>query len=346
MRLASLKEGGRDGTLVVVSRDLKRAVKVPEIARTMQQALDNWQRVEPDLRRAYKRLHEIQFDSIGAGRKFDLDIGKLAAPLPRSYQVLDASAYLNHVEVVRHARGSAVPTSHYEDPLMHQARSDVFIAPTQEVAIADEAHGVDFESEVAVIVDDVPSGIRPEAAGNHIKLLLLANDLSLRNLIPDELAKGYGYLNGKLGMSFSPVAVTPSELGPYWDGGKVHLPLVTYVNGRLFGNPNAGVDMHFDFPALIAHAAKTRPLGAGTIIGAGAVSNRNARVGPSCIAELRALETILSGRASTPFLKYGDLVRIEMVDGDGRSIFGSIEQRIVRAGARFDSEVVASVGRR
>ncbi len=332
MKLATLKDGGRDGTLVVVSRDLRRAVKVPDIARTLQYALENWHRIEGDLRRAYKRLHEMQFDPIGASRAFDLDIGRLASPLPRAYQVLDASAYLNHVEVVRQARGAEMPASHYSNPVMYQARSDGFFAPNENVAIADESYGIDFESEVAVIVDDVPLGITAEAAKEHIRLIMLANDLSLRNVIPDELAKGYGYLNGKPGLTFSPLAVTPAELGSYWDGGKINLPLVTYVNGRLFGNPNAGLDMHFDFPALIAHAAKTRPLAAGTIIGSGAVSNRNARVGPSCIAELRTLETILGGRASTPFLRFGDHVRIEMVDGDGSSIFGSIEQRIVRAG--------------
>ncbi len=331
MKLASLKEGGRDGTLVVVSRDLKRAVKVPEIARTLQYALDNWPRVEGDLRRASKRLHEIQFDPIGAGRAFEFDVGRIVSPLPRAYQVLDASAYLNHVEVVRQARGAAMPDSYYRDPLMHQARSDAFFAPAEDIRMFDESHGIDFEAEVAVIVDDVPPGVTPEAARNHIRLIVLANDVSLRNVIPDELAKGYGYLNGKPGLGFSPVAVTPDELGPYWDGAKLHLPLVTHLNGRLFGNPNAAVDMSFDFPTLIAHAARTRRLSAGTVIAAGAVSNRDARVGPSCIAELRTLETIITGRASTPFLKFGDRVRIEMIDGEGRSVFGAIEQRIVRA---------------
>jgi len=331
VKLASLREGGRDGTLVIVSRDLKRAVKVPEIARTLQYALDNWQRVEGDLRRASKRLHGIHFDPIGAGRAFEFDVGRVAPPLPRAYQVLDASAYLNHVEVVRQARGASMPESYYRDPLMHQTRSDAFFAPAEDIRLRDEAAGIDFESEIAVIVDDVPLGVTPEAAGRYIRLIVLVNDVSLRNLIPDELAKGYGYLHGKPGLSLSPVAVTPDELGPYWDGGKVHLPLLTHLNGHLFGNPNAAVDMTFDFPTLIAHAAKTRPLSAGTVIASGAVSNRDARVGPSCIAELRTLETIIAGRASTPFLRFGDLVRIEMIDGDGRSVFGAIEQRIVRA---------------
>jgi len=332
VKLASLKEGGRDGTLVIVSRDLKRATKVADIAQTLQQALDNWSRVEGDLRRAGKRLHEIQFDPIGAGRSFDLHPDRLAAPLPRAFQVFDGNAYLRHVQLVRQARGAAMPQEYYAAPLMYQARSDGFFAPTEDLVFADETGGIDFEAEIAVIVDDVPAGVDREAAAKHIRLIMLANDVSLRNFIPDELAKGYGYLHGKPGLSFSPVAVTPDELGPYWDGGKIDLPLATHLNGRLFGNPSAGVDMDFDFPALIAHAAKTRPLSSGTIIASGAVSNKNARVGSSCIAELRTLETILGGRASTPFLKFGDHVRIEMVDGEGKSVFGSIEHRIRRAG--------------
>lgn len=332
MKLASLKEGGRDGTLVLVSRDLKRACKVPDIARTLQQALDNWSRAEGDLRRAGRRLHEIQFDAIGAGRVFEFNVDRLAAPLPRAYQLFGGNAYLRHVELVRQARGAAMPDAFYAAPLMYQGRSEGFYAPTQDIVFADEGYGIDFEAEVAVIVDDVPAGVARDAAGAHIRLVLLANDVSLRNLIADELATGYGYLHGKPGLTFSPVAATPDELGPYWDGGKVNLPLATYLNGRLFGNPNAGTDMNFDFPALIAHAAKTRPLAAGTVIASGAVSNKNARVGSSCIAELRTLETILAGRASTPFLRFGDQVRIEMVDGEGRSIFGAINQRVRRTG--------------
>lgn len=333
MKLASLKEGGRDGTLVVVSRDLKRAVKVPDVARTLQYALENWHRVEGDLRRAYKRLHEIQFDALGAGRSFEFELNRVVAPLPRAYQVLDGSAYLNHVELARKARGAGLSPTHATEPLIHQARSDAFLAPLEDIAVADESYGIDVESELAAVVDDVPMGVTSDAARRHIRLLMLANDVSLRNLIPDELAKGYGYLHGKPGMSFSPVAVTPDELGPYWDGAKANLPLATYFNSRLFGNPNAGLDMNFDFPALIAHAAKTRPLSAGTIVGSGPVSNRNPRVGSSCIAELRTLETIHSGKPSTPFLKFGDRIRIEMIDGEGRSIFGAIEQKIVRVEA-------------
>lgn len=332
MKLASLKEGGRDGTLVVVSRDLKRASKVPDIARSLQEALDNWSRVEGDLRRAAKRLHEMHFDPIGAGRSFELHVDRLAPPLPRAYQLFDGNAYLRHVQLVRQARGAGMPEALSATPLMYQGRSDGFYAPMEDLVFADDAYGIDFEAEVAVVVDDVPPGVTREAARRHIRLLLLVNDVSLRNLIPDELAKGYGYLHGKPGLCLSPVAVTPDELGPAWDGDKVNLPLVTHLNGRLFGNPNAGADMDFDFPALIAHAARARPLAAGTIVASGAVSNKNARVGCSCIAELRRLETILAGRASTPFLRFGDQVRIEMTDGDGRSIFGAITQRVRHAG--------------
>jgi fumarylacetoacetate (FAA) hydrolase len=332
VKLASLREGGRDGTLVAVSRDFKRAVKLADVARTLQYALENWSRVEGDLRRASKRLHEMQFDAIGAGRAFDFDLRKVAAPLPRAYQVIDSNAYLNHVELMRRARGATMSAAEAGDPLMHQARSDGFLGPLDDIAVASEDDGIDFESEVAVIVDDVPLGVTAQAAREHIRLVMLANDVSLRNLMPDELAKGYGYLHAKPGMSFSPVAVTPDELGPHWDGGKVTLPLATYVNGRLFGNPNAGIDMSFDFPALIAHAARTRPLAAGTIIGSGAVSNRNPRVGSACIAELRTLESIHGRRATTPYLRFGDRIRIEMVDGSGQSVFGGIEQTVVHAG--------------
>jgi fumarylacetoacetate (FAA) hydrolase len=328
-----LKEGGRDGTLVVVSRDLKRAIKVPDIAPTLQYALDHWRQVEPDLQRAYKRLHEMQFDALGGERAFDLALNRLAAPLPRSHQFLDGSAYLRHVELVRRAHGATMTEALFTDPLMHQARSDGFIGPEDDIVALDEVHGIDFEAEVAAIVDDVPMGAPAEMAGTRIRLLMLINDVSLRNVIPGELAKGYGYVNGKLVTACSPVAVTPDELAPYWSGAKVKLPLVTYLNGRLFGNPNAGVDMQFDFATLVAHAARTRPLNPGTIVGSGPVSNKDARVGSSCLAELRTLETLLSGRPSTPFLKFGDRVHIEMLNGEGHSIFGPINQKVVRYGA-------------
>jgi fumarylacetoacetate (FAA) hydrolase len=332
LKLASLKEGGRDGTLVVVSRDLQRAIKVPDIAPTLQYALDHWRQVEPNLQRTYKRLHEMQFDALGGERAFDLSLNRLAAPLPRSHQFLDGSAYLRHVELVRRARGATMTEALFADPLMHQARSDGFIGPEDDIVALDEAHGIDFEAEVAAVVDDLPMGSPAEIAGTHIRLLMLVNDVSLRNVIPEELAKGYGYVNGKLVTSCSPVAVTPDELAPYWNGAKIKLPLVTHLNGRLFGNPNAGTDMHFNFATLIAHAARTRPLSSGTIVGSGPVSNKDPRVGSCCIAELRTLETLQSGRPSTPFLKFGDRVHIEMLNGDGNSIFGPISQKIVRHG--------------
>jgi len=330
VKLASLKEGGRDGTLIVVSRDLKRATKVSQVARTMQYAIENWRKVENELQRTYKRLHQAQFDPIGGDRAFDLDLSQLASPFPRAVQFLDGSAYLNHVELVRKARGATMPPSFYTDPLMYQGLSDGFLGPCEDVPAIDEAHGIDFEAEVVVVTDDVPMAITPEAARSHIRLLMLVNDVSLRNLIPDELAKGFGFLNGKPASAFSPVAVTPDELGGYWDGGKLSLPLVVHLNNRLFGNPNAGVDMNFDFPQLIAHAAKTRHLAAGTILGSGTVSNRDPRVGSCCLAERRTLETIHDGKPTTPFMRFGDRVRIEMLDGDGKSIFGAIDQRIVR----------------
>jgi fumarylacetoacetate (FAA) hydrolase len=330
VKLASLKEGGRDGTLVVVSRDLKRATKVSAVAPTLQYALENWDKVAHELQRIYKRLHEVRFDPIGGDKAFELDPARLASPLPRAYQFLDGSAYLNHVELVRKARGATMPPSFYTDPLMYQGLSDGYLGPLDDVPAIDEAHGIDFEAEVVVVTDDVAMAVTPEQAKAHIRLIMLVNDISLRNLIPDELAKGFGFLNGKPASSFSPVAVTPDELGPHWDGGKVTLPLVVHLNNRMFGNPNAGIDMNFDFPQLIAHAAKTRNLAAGTILGSGTVSNRDPRVGSCCLAERRTLETIHDGKPSTPFMKFGDRVRIEMFDADKKSVFGAIDQRIVR----------------
>jgi fumarylacetoacetate (FAA) hydrolase len=253
------------------------------------------------------------------------------APLPRAYQWVDGSAYVNHVELVRRARGAEMPPSFWTDPLVYQGGSDDFLGPTQDAVFVDEEHGIDMESEVAVIVDDVPMGTSARAAREHIKLFLLANDWSLRNLIPAELAKGFGFYQSKPATAFSPVAVTPDELGGAWDGGKVSLPLRTHLNGELFGEPDAGLDMTFDFPALIAHAAKTRNLRAGTIVGSGTVSNVDRSTGSSCIAERRSLEQIKYGRPRTPFLKHGDRIRIEMFDKDGNSIFGAIDQRVVIA---------------
>jgi fumarylacetoacetate (FAA) hydrolase len=329
VKLATLKTGGRDGTLVIVSRDLKRAVSVRRIAPTLQNALDNWSKVQGDLEGVSRSLNDGKGDVFGE-RPFAFDPTSLASPLPRAYQFADGSAYLNHVELVRKARGAEMPPSFYTDPLMYQGGSDAFLGPTDDVEAVDEAHGIDFESEVAVVTDDVPMAVTPEAARAHIKLVMLVNDVSLRNLIPAELAKGFGFFHAKPASSFSPVAVTPDELGPAWDGAKLHLKLESHLNGAWFGSPNAGVDMNFDFGQLIAHAARTRKLCAGTIVGSGTVSNRDRATGSSCLAERRTIETLDQGKPVTPFMKFGDRIRIEMRDAAGASIFGAIDQQIVR----------------
>jgi fumarylacetoacetate (FAA) hydrolase len=325
MKLASLKEGGRDGTLVVVSRDLARAVRVPEIAPTMQPAMDDWQRLAPRLAEAAERLERGKAE--GA---FAFDEATCAAPLPRAFQWCDGSAYLYHVELVRKARKAEMPPSFYSDPLMYQGGSDSFIGARDDILAADEEWGIDLEAEVAVIVGDVPMGATPDEAQRQIRLVTLVNDVSLRNLIPNELAKGFGFLQSKPATAFSPVAVTPDELGEAWNGRQVALPIESQVNGKLLGRPNAARDMNFDFPALIAHAARTRELEAGTIVGSGTVSNRDPSAGSACLAERRMIEIIEKGKPETPFLKFGDRVRIEMKDRDGRSIFGAIDQTVVR----------------
>jgi fumarylacetoacetate (FAA) hydrolase len=325
MKLATLREGGRDGTLVVVSRDLAVCAPVPHKAKTLQAALDDWSACEAELSEVYRLLNYRQID-----RARVFDPAAAASPLPRAFQWADGSAYLHHAELVRKARKAEMPPSLYGDPLMYQGGSDSFIGPTDDILVADESYGIDFESEVAVIVDDVPMGVSAGEAAGHIKLVMLVNDVSLRNLIPTELAKGFGFVHGKPATAFSPVAVTPDELGTAWDGRKLSLPLRSSISGELFGAPNAGHDMNFDFPALIAHAARTRELEAGTIIGSGTVSNRDPAAGSACLAERRMIETIESGTPKTPFLKFGDRVRIEMKDADGRSIFGAIEQKVVR----------------
>ena len=326
MKLATRKEGGRDGTLVVVSRDLAVCAPVPQVAKTLQAALDDWARCEGELREVYRLLNYRQLD-----RAVGFNAALAASPLPRAYQWADGSAYLHHAELVRKARKAEMPQSLYADPLMYQGGSDSFIGPQDDVLAADEAWGIDFEAEIAVITDDVPIAISAAAAGAHIRLVMLVNDVSLRNLIPGELAKGFGFFQGKPATAFSPVAVTPDELGEAWDGRTVHLPLVCQLNGAEFGRPNAGTDMNFDFPTLIAHAAKTRELEAGTIIGSGTVSNRNPKVvGSCCLAEKRMIETIEEGAPKTPFLRFGDRVRIEMFDAQGRSVFGAIDQKVAR----------------
>jgi fumarylacetoacetate (FAA) hydrolase len=310
----------------VVSRDLKRAAHVPHIATTLQAAIDDWERAAPRLTEAFEQLER------GNNRStFPFEARRMSAPLPRAYQWADGSSYVNHIELVRKARGAEMPPSLWTDPLMYQGGSDDLLGPMEEAIFVSEDHGIDLEAEVAVITDDVPLGVTPDQARGHIKLLMLVNDWSLRNLVPAELAKGFGFYQSKPATAFSPVALTPDELGAAWDGGKVNLPLLSSINGQRLGHPNAGIDMTFDFPRLIAHAALTRRLRAGTIIGSGTVSNQDRSAGSSCLAEKRSLEQIAHGKPSTPFLKFGDRVRIEMLDANGQSLFGAIEQKVVKA---------------
>ncbi len=324
MKLATFKNNTRDGQLVVVSRDLTKAVAVADIAQTLQQAIDNWQQVSGPLNEVYEALNQGTVDG-----EIAFEESACESPLPRAYQWADGSAYVNHVELVRKARNAEMPETFWTDPLMYQGGSDAFIGPKDDIPVASESFGIDFESEVAVITDDVPMGASPEQAQQHIKLLMLVNDVSLRNLIPGELAKGFGFFSSKPSSAFSPVAVTPDELGDAWDGKKLHLPLTTHLNNELFGQPNCGVDMTFDFPTIVAHAAKTRPLSAGCIVGSGTISNYDRSAGSSCLAEKRMLEIIADGKPTTSFMSFGDQVRIEMFDKAGDSIFGAIDQTVV-----------------
>ena len=321
MKLATLNDGTRDGQLAVVSRDLKTAHIADGIAPTLQAALDDWAFIAPQLDELSRQLNEGK-----ARRPFDFDPARCMAPLPRAYQWADGSAYVNHVELVRRARGADMPASFWEDPLMYQGGSDDFLGPHDDIVLAHEEWGIDFEAEVAVVTGDVPMGATPDDAHQQIRLLMLANDVSLRNLIPDELAKGFGFLQSKPATSFAPLAVTADELGEAWRGGKVHLALRSVWNGHLVGQPDAGVDMVFNFPQLVAHLAKTRNVRAGSIVGSGTVSNKDASRGYSCIAEKRCLEMIADGAAATPFMRFGDTIRIEMLDEKGKSVFGAIEQ--------------------
>jgi fumarylacetoacetate (FAA) hydrolase len=325
MKLASLKEGGRDGSLVVVNRGLDLYVSAADVAPTLQAAIDDWQHTE--------RALQVISDELNAGRREDalpLDFSALASPFPRAYEFLDGSAYLPHVERVRRARGAEVPESFYVDPLMYQATSSGFLGPRDDVPVVSEEYGIDFESEVVVVCDDVPMAVSPEAAAGHIKLIGLINDVSLRNLIPGELAKGFGFLQSKPRSALSPVLVTPDELGDAWENSVLDLPLVSTLNGEWFGHPEAGTDMQFNFAQLLAHAAKTRPLAAGTILGSGTIANEDTGKGASCLAEMRMLEIIADGKPSTPFMSFGDTIRIEMFDREGNNIFGTIEQEIVQ----------------
>lgn len=334
MKLATLNRG-RDGELIIVSRDLTRAVRATDIAATLQQAIEAWDALGPRLEARYAALNAGQAE--GA---FDLDMARLHSPLPRTYHWADGSAYLNHVQLVRRARNAEMPETFWSDPLMYQGGGDRFLAPTEDIEAISEAHGIDFEGEIAVITDDVPMAVTPEQAAGHIKLVMLVNDVSLRGLIPGELAKGFGFFQAKPASSFSPICVTPDELGDAWRDGRVHLPLTVHLNDEKFGEPEAGPDMIFGFPELVAHAARTRHLGAGAIVGSGTVSNPDADGGPgrpiadggvgySCLAEVRMVETLLHGEARTPFMRFGDRVRIEMFDREGQSIFGPIDQRVV-----------------
>jgi fumarylacetoacetate (FAA) hydrolase len=333
MKLATYKDGSRNGQLVVVSRDLASAHYATGIADTLQQVLDDWNFLSPQLEDLYQTLNSGKLR-----HAFPFDPKNCMAPLPRAYQWADGSAYLNHVELVRAARNSEVPESFYTDPLMYQGGSDDFLGPCDQVVCADEAYGIDFEAEIAVITGDVPMQATPEEAIEAVRLLMLANDVSLRNLIPGELGKGFGFLQSKPATAFSPVAVTPDELGDAWQGGRVHLTLQSIWNGRKVGLCDAGPEMTFSFGQLIAHICKTRNVRAGAIVGSGTVSNKGVEVngkkdwpkGYSCIAEKRAIETILDGQPSTEFMKFGDTIRIEMKGKDGESLFGAIDQQIAQ----------------
>ncbi|WP_371194014.1 fumarylacetoacetate hydrolase family protein [Glaciecola sp. SC05] len=332
MKLASIQHG-RDGQLVVVNKALTKMVSAQDIAPTLQFALDNWTEVEGKLAYLAQQLESGDI----AGSNFDQNA--CASPLPRAYQWADGSAYVNHVELVRKARGAEMPESFWTDPLMYQGGSDSFLGPREDIKMpTDDGFGIDFEAEVAVITGDVPMGVSADDALNYVRLVMIVNDVSLRGLIPNELGKGFGFFQSKPSSAFSPIAVTPNELGDAWQAGKLHLPLVSHFNGSKFGEPHAGIDMTFHFGQLIAHAARTRPLETGTIIGSGTVSNKldggpgkpvaQGGVGYSCIAEIRMIETIEHGKPSTPFMKFGDSVSIEMFDADGKSIFGQIAQTV------------------
>ena len=323
MKLASLKHG-RDGKLVVVSKDLSRYTSAEPIARTMQEALDNWSDSESDLIGVYEKLQS------GSISGFDFDPTLCDAPLPRSYHWVDGSAYVTHVQLVRKARGAELPSSFWEDPLVYMGASDAFIGPHDDIRTGSEDWGIDLEAEVAVITDDVPAATTAEEAGKHIKLISILNDVSLRNLIPAELGKQFGFYQSKPWTAFAPVFVTPEELGDAWDGKKLHLPLHAILNDKKIGSPNAGIDMTFDFCKLIEHAAKTRDLDPGTVVGSGTVSNKGSKDGSCCLAEIRCLETIRDGKPKTEFMKFGDRVEIDMFDKDGNTIFGRINQKVVK----------------
>jgi fumarylacetoacetate (FAA) hydrolase len=325
MKLGSLKEGERDGTLIVVSRDLKRALRAGGIAASLREALENWPASESKLKALYDSLNAEEAD--GA---FELDPARLAAPLPRTWEFLDGSAYLPHVERVRRARGAEVPDTFYSDPLMYQATAAGFLGPCDPIVVASEDYGIDLEAEIIIATGEVPMAAKPEEAGKAIRLIGLVNDVSLRGLIPAELKKGFGFLQSKPRSALSPVFVTPDELGDAWRNYKLHLPMRTWLNDKWLGEADCGTDMQFDFAQLVAHAAKTRPLVAGTLVGSGTIANQDTTKGASCLAEQRTVEKLRDGESKTPFLKFGDRVKIEITDKGGRSIFGAIEQTVTR----------------
>lgn len=325
MKLATLKNGTRDGQLVVVSRDLSTCTPVADLAPTMQGLLDLWDEIAPGLAPIYQALNSGR-----ASQSREFVPEQAMAPLPRAYQWCDGSAYLSHAELVRKARNAEMPEFLYHDPLMYQGASDTFIGSRDNIEVADEAWGIDLEAEIAVIIGDVPMGVQAANAGRHIRLVTIVNDVSLRNLIPHELSKGFGFFHSKPSTAFAPVAVTPDELHPHWDGAKLNLDVVSYVNGKELGHPHGGTDLNFDFPTLIAHAARTRHLAAGTVIGSGTVSNRDLSAGSSCLAERRMLETIESGKPTTGYLQFGDLVEIDVSDPQGHTVFGAIRQKVSR----------------
>jgi len=326
MKLATLRDGTRDGTLLVVSKDLKRALKADHVSPTLQAALDDWTYAAPLLAQLSADL-----DSGGPARAFDFDPAQCMAPLPRAPQLLDGSAYLVHAELIMASRKQKPPDNLKTRPLMYQGCSAPLLGPCEDIAVASEAQDIDLEMEVAVVTGDVALGAGREEATKAIHLVLLMNDVSLRKLVTADLAAGFGFLHSKPPSSFSPVAVTPEELGEAWDGKRLRGPVRAFVNGELLGEPDAGEDMQFDFPHLVQHSAKTRPLTAGTIVGSGTVSNRDRKRGAGCLFERRAEEILGGGKAKTPFLSFGDRVRIEMRDPGGRSVFGAIDQRVVEA---------------
>lgn len=324
MKLATLRNGSRDGQLIVVSRDLQTYTSAHDLAPTLQAALDDWARIEPLLRARAEALAQGQADV------HPLDPTALMAPLPRSYEWVDGSAYINHIVLVRKARGAEPPATLLTDPLVYQGGGSTHLGPTEDITLGDEAWGCDFEAEVCVILGDTPEGVKASDAAQYVRLVLLANDVSLRNLIPDELAKGFGFFQGKPATAFSPVAVTLDELGEHWKDGRLHLRMCSWLNGELVGDPEAGPEMHFSFYELIQHITKTRAFGAGTLLGSGTVSNRDRARGISCLAERRMLEILDTGKPSTPFMKYGDRIEIGVHDPEGHDLFGHIQQKVVR----------------